>query len=233
MERLTLPADELRVLGCLVEKQLTTPQQYPLTLNALTLACNQSSNRDPVLSMSEDEVEAAVTSAKARGLARFVHPSHGRSAIRFRHVLDEVLGFEVRPLAILAVLVLRGPQTPGELRARTERMADFSSLGDIEDTLEELASAPTALVERLPRKPGHKEVRFAHLIGDGTDVGAFTDAESDVDRGGTPTRSPMTGSPMTGSPSSNNHFNAAIEDLQAQVDELRRALDDLRTELGA
>ena len=238
MERLTLPADELRVLGCLVEKQLTTPQQYPLTLNALTLACNQSSNREPVLSFSEGEVESAVTSAKARGLARFVHPSHGRSAIRFRHLLDEALGLDERQLALVAVLFLRGPQTPGELRARTERMAEFSSLGDIEDEIEALSNRPVPLVERLPRQPGHKEARFAHLLGDGVPVSAtvtidaYAAASDDDERDvhlGVPSNTPP-GAPLG---PTTHELAAEVENLRAQVDDLRRALDDLRSELGA
>ncbi len=155
---------EIRVVGSLAEKQLTTPQQYPLTLNALLLACNQTTNRDPVVSYDEALVEAALASLKERRLVRFVHPSHGRSAIRYRQVLDEMLGLDVRQLALVAVLVLRGPQTAGELRARTERMAGFEGVADVEHELEQLA-AREDLVLRLPRRAGHKEDRFAHLLG--------------------------------------------------------------------
>src|SRR5665213_4401191 len=124
-----LPADEVRVLGSLIEKRLTTPQQYPLTLNALVLACNQTSNRDPVVHYDESVVESALSQLKDQRLVRFVLPSHGRSVVRYRHVLDEVLGVDDRQLALLAVLLLRGPQTVGELRTRTERMVDFEDLG--------------------------------------------------------------------------------------------------------
>src|SRR5579863_8877224 len=130
---------EARVIGSLVEKELTTPQQYPLTLNALVLACNQASNRDPVVHYDEATVEAAVTRAKSRGLARFVHPSHGRSVLRYRHELAEQLALGERPLALLAVLVLRGPQTLAELRTRTERMVDFADLAEVEAELGALA----------------------------------------------------------------------------------------------
>jgi len=160
-----LSEQELRVLGCLVEKELTTPQQYPLTLNALTVACNQSSNRFPVVHYEEHTVEEAVTSAKTRGLARFVHPSHGRSAIRYAHTLEEALDVDRRQTALLAVLILRGPQTPGELRSRTERMAGFEGLSDIESELDRLAGKSEPLVVRLARMPGQKEVRYAHLLG--------------------------------------------------------------------
>ena len=154
------------MLGSLVEKQLTTPQQYPLTLNALTLACSQSSNRDPVVDYDEPAVESAVTSIKTRGLARFVHPSHGRSALRYAHALDDAFGLGVRPLALLAVLMLRGPQTLGELRSRTERMVRFSDLNEIQAELDALAARSEPLVLRLPRAPGRKEDRYHHLLGD-------------------------------------------------------------------
>jgi hypothetical protein len=161
---------ELRVLGSLVEKQLTTPQQYPLTLNALALACSQSSNRDPVVAYDEPAVDAAVTSVKTRGLAGFVHPSHGRSALRFRHALDEALGLDARPLALLAVLMLRGPQTPGELRVRTERMVGFSDLSEVQSELDALSARTEPLVVRLPRAPGQKEDRYAQLLGGPVEV---------------------------------------------------------------
>jgi uncharacterized protein len=155
---------EARVIGSLAEKQLTTPQQYPLTLNALVLACNQSSNRDPVVSYEEETVEQALSSLREAGFLRFVHPSHGRSATRYRQVLDERFALDSRGLSVVTVLVLRGPQTVGELRARTERMADFANLGDIEAELERLGDGPDPLVRRLPRRPGQKEERWAQLL---------------------------------------------------------------------
>src|SRR5271165_6337389 len=121
---------EARVIGSLAEKQLTTPQQYPLTLNALVLACNQSSNREPVVDYDDTIVETALSTLKDAKLLRFVHPSHGRSVTRYRQVMDEHFGLDARGLAVLAVLILRGPQTLGELRARTERMADFEHIDD-------------------------------------------------------------------------------------------------------
>ena len=157
---------EARVIGSLAEKQLTTPQQYPLTLNALVLACNQSSNRDPVVSYDEGTVEQALSSLREAGLLRFVHPSHGRSVTRYRQVLDERFGLDSRGLSVLTVLVLRGPQTVGELRARTERMADFASLDEVEAELGRLCHEPDALVRRLPRRPGQKEERWAQLLGE-------------------------------------------------------------------
>ena len=155
---------EARVIGSLAEKQLTTPQQYPLTLNALVLACNQTSNRDPIVSYDDRLVEVALSSLKDAGLLRFVHPSHGRSVTRYRQVLDERAGLDARGLALMAVLILRGPQTVGEIRARTERMADFESLSDIEAELSRLSSGPEPLVRRLHRQPGQKEERWAQLF---------------------------------------------------------------------
>ena len=156
---------EARVIGSLAEKQLTTPQQYPLTLNALVLACNQSSNRDPVVAYDETTVEQALSSLKQAGLLRFVHPSQGRSATRYRQVLDERFGLDSRSLSVLTVLVLRGPQTVGELRARTERMADFDSLDDVDAELGRLSSGSDPLVCHLARRPGQKEERWAHRLG--------------------------------------------------------------------
>ncbi len=161
------------MVGSLVEKQLTTPQQYPLTLNSLTLACNQASNRDPVVSFSEAEVQAALDSLKAKGLVRFVLPSHGRSVVRYRHVLDEKLALDTRQLSLVAVLVLRGPQTVGELRTRSERMARFDSTAEVEADLEGLTRWEDPLVARLPRRPGQKEERWTQLL---ADTGASRDA---------------------------------------------------------
>jgi hypothetical protein len=208
-----LSAPELRVLGCLVEKQLTTPQQYPLTLNALTLACNQTSNRDPIVHYDERTAEEAITHVKACGFAAFVHPSHGRSALRFRHTLDEALGLASRPLALLAVLMLRGPQTPGELRLRTERMVAFADLEEVSAELEALASRDEPLAVRLARAPGRKEDRYAHLLGDGVpDTRAPAVAEL--------------AAPSDG-------LAAEVAALRAEVTSLRRDLDGLRSQLGA
>ncbi len=147
---------EARIIGSLAEKQLTTPQQYPLTLNALVLACNQSSNRDPVVAYDETTVELALSSLKEAGLLRFVHPGKGASATRYRQVLDERLGLGSVSLSVLTVLMLRGPQTVGELRTRTERMADFGNLKDLEAELERLGGGTDPMVRRLPRRAGRR-----------------------------------------------------------------------------
>ncbi|MGC9963731.1 MAG: DUF480 domain-containing protein [Acidimicrobiales bacterium] len=159
-----LSLEQGRLIGCLIEKQLTTSQQYPLTLNALVTACNQSSNRDPVVAYDEHLVEQVVTSLKDAGLVHFVYPSHGRSATRYRHALDERRGLDERALALVAVLLLRGPQTTGELRARTERMATFDGIGAVEAELGAMARLAEPLVQQLQRRPGQKEERWAQLL---------------------------------------------------------------------
>jgi uncharacterized protein YceH (UPF0502 family) len=159
-----LTPEEGRVVGCLVEKQLTTPQQYPLTLNALVAACNQSSNREPVVDYDDRVVEAALASLRTAGLVRFLHPSHGRAVIRFGQALDERLGLDDRALGLLAVLLLRGAQTAGELRIRTERMASFEGIADVDAELVRLSGRDDPLAVRLGRRPGQKEERWAQLI---------------------------------------------------------------------
>ena len=159
---------EGRVLGCLLEKQRTTPDQYPLTLNALVTACNQSSSREPLMRLDEHEVTAALHSLKAAGLLRFVHPSHGRSVIRYRQVSDEKSGLEPASSAVLAVLLLRGPNTVAELRLRTERLYEFASLDEVQGVLSELAAAGRA--ELVDRQYGQKEPRWRQLVADEADV---------------------------------------------------------------
>ncbi len=161
---MTLSAQGGRVLGCLVEKGFTTPQQYPLTLNALSSACNQSTNRQPLMDLDDLTIERALDELKARGLVRFVLPSHGKSVTRYRHVFDEAYGLDAQRAALIAVLLLRGPQTAGELRARTERMADFDSVAAAQRELESLAGHPEPLVQLLPRRPGQKEDRWQQLL---------------------------------------------------------------------
>src|SRR5438270_5047698 len=133
-----LTAEEARVVGCLIEKAATTPQYYPLTLNALVNACNQSSNRNPVVSYDDGIVQDALASLRERGLTRIVYSTSNR-ATKYRHVLDEQLGLDDQELAVLDVLLLRGPQTVGELRTRTDRMAEFASLGDVEAVVDGLS----------------------------------------------------------------------------------------------
>lgn len=165
MEPLT--PEEVRVLGCLVEKERTVPDTYPLTLNSLTNACNQTSNRDPVVSYEPFEVEAALASLRGHGLTRVVHSPSNR-AEKFRHVFNDRLGLEDDVLGVLAVLLLRGPQTVNELRTRTERYEP--GVPDVEAALRVLASREEPLVVRLDRRPGQREERWMHLVGGEVDV---------------------------------------------------------------
>ncbi|HSE30616.1 MAG TPA: YceH family protein [Pyrinomonadaceae bacterium] len=155
---------ETRVLGSLVEKQVTTPEYYPLTLNALTVACNQKNNRSPVTSYSDEEVSQALESLREKNLAYVFYGSTSRVP-KYKHVVPEVLHLNAAELAIMCVLMLRGAQTPGELRGNGARFYDFSGLEEVEQTLNGLMSRDEdPLVARLPRQPGQKEVRFMHLL---------------------------------------------------------------------
>ncbi len=204
-----------RVLGCLVEKQLTTPQQYPLTLNALTLACSQSTNREPVMALDESATLDALQELKELRLVRFVLPSHGKSVTRYRHVLNEAHGLDTARVALLAVLLLRGPQTPGELRARTARMAEFDSLEALQGELQVLSEQPEPLVRLLPRQPGQKEDRWQQLLA----------AEAAVGPPATPAG--------TEAPSGTAETEAPLEPAAPGSGDLERRVADLETELAA
>lgn len=158
-----LTAAEIRVLGCLLEKQRTTPDAYPLTLNALRAACNQSTNRDPVVAYDEATIRDAVTRLSRRRWARLASGA-GSRASKYRHLLDEALTGAPDELGVLCVLMLRGPQTPGELKGRTDRLHQFADLAAVHATLERLIERE--LVEQLPRRPGQKEERYAHRLSD-------------------------------------------------------------------
>lgn len=235
MER--LGAAEARVVGCLAEKQLTTPQQYPLSLNSLVTACNQASNREPVTAYTEGEVLAALESLKSAKLVRFVLPSHGRSVVRYRHVLDEVLGLDGSQLAVLAVLLLRGPQTLGELRARTERMAPLDSLGAVAHELDLLAGREEPLAIRLERRPGQKEERWADLLGPERIAPAtFPAAPGPPGSSGAPAGAGLAAPGPPGAPPAGllrlDELSAELADLRSEVAELRAAVEDLRDSLG-
>lgn len=163
-----------RVLGSLAEKEATVPDTYPMTLRGLQTACNQKNNREPVTDLSEDEIQTALDELKAGHLVRFVHASHGARSTKYRHVLDEQLGLDAAELALVTVLLLRGPQTLNELRTRTERAHAFDSNDEVAATLESLAARAEPVVVHLPRQPGQKESRWAHLLGGGPDERAGT-----------------------------------------------------------
>jgi hypothetical protein len=164
-----LTAPEQRVLGCLIEKRWTTPDQYPLSVNALRLACNQSTNRDPVTDYDETTVREAASRLSHYGLARLAS-GHSSRAIKYRHLAEEGLGLDRQSLALLGVLLLRGPQTPGELKGRSERMAHFETLDEVDRVLAGLGER--GYVQRLARRPGQKEDRFEQLLGGGAGGGS-------------------------------------------------------------
>jgi uncharacterized protein YceH (UPF0502 family) len=206
-----LDAVQVRVLGCLIEKQQTTPDAYPLTLNSLRLACNQSTNRDPVVDYDEATVREAAQRLGQRGLARLAS-YHGSRAHKYRHLADEALGLAPDERALLCVLMLRGPQTSGELKQRSERMHSFPDLAAVEDALERLAARD--LGRWLERKPGQKEARYTHLM----EAGA-----ADQPAAGEP---PPPEAPPADGPA------AEIATLRAELGALRNEVSALREQLG-
>ena len=206
-----LTAPEQRVLGCLLEKRWTTPDQYPLSVNALRLACNQSTNRDPVTDYDDATVREATNRLSRYGLVRLAS-GQGSRAVKYRHLAEEALGLGREELAILAVLLLRGPQTPGELKARSDRMASLGSLGDVERVLETLGERGYA--RRLERRPGQKEDRFEHLLG----PRAGEEREAAAEEVGS-TMAEVEGG-----------IEGRVEALEAEVAELRALLEALRDE---
>ncbi|MDQ2936815.1 MAG: YceH family protein [Acidobacteriota bacterium] len=168
---------EVRVLGSLVEKQVTTPEYYPLTLNALMLACNQKNNRHPITAFNEDTVAAALETLREKNLAYVFYGSTSRVP-KYKHVLPEVMHLSQPELAVICVLLLRGPQTTGELATRAFRLHEFAGLEEVESTLNSLISRePDPLVTRLPRQPGQKEVRYAHLLSGEVTADAIPETE--------------------------------------------------------
>jgi uncharacterized protein YceH (UPF0502 family) len=202
-----LTEPEQRVLGCLIEKRWTTPDQYPLSLNALRLACNQSTNRDPVTDYPEATVNEAAQRLSKYGLARLAS-GHGSRATKYRHLAEEALGLGREELSVLAVLLLRGPQTPGELKARTERMTQLGSLDEVDRVLAVLIERGYA--RRLERRPGQKEDRFEHLLGG--------ESEAEVP----PPLSAPVAVPGDG------NLTARLEALEAEVARIREELTALR-----
>jgi uncharacterized protein YceH (UPF0502 family) len=225
-----LSSEEARIIGSLVEKQLTTPDQYPLTLKALVAACNQASNRDPVVTYDEHTVMTTLDELKARRLIRFVLPSHGRTAVRYRHILDETLALDRRQCALLAVLLLRGPQTIGELRLRTDRMAEFEGLGEVEHELLYMSSVDVPLTLNVGRRPGQKEERWASPLLMALDGGGpspdGTDRSADHDEGFERSTAPPAPAGEL------EELRSEIAALRSEVASLRGDLHDLRTSLG-
>ena len=209
---------ETRVLGSLVEKQVTTPEYYPLTLNALTAACNQKNNRSPVTSYSPDAVEQAMESLREKNLGYVFYGSTSRVP-KYKHVVPEVLHLNAAELAIMCVLMLRGAQTPGELRGNGSRLYEFSGLDEVEQTLNALMSRDgDPLVARLPRQPGQKEVRFAHLLSG--EIPTDVEVESPAPRRAAP--SPDRISVLEQEVVS---LKSQVQDLQQQFDEFKKQFD--------
>ena len=205
-------AAEIRVLGCLVEKQRTTPDVYPLTLNALRLACNQSTNRDPVVDYDDGEIRAALDRLIARKWATLASWSN-RRAMKYRHTLDSALGLAAPEIALLCVLMLRGAQTPGELKQRTERLHGFAGVEEVEEALAGLIDR--GLAARLGRRPGQREERFAQLL----------EGEEEGRRPLPPPDAPAAQAPEPTAPP------PAADGLEERVEALERAVDALRAEL--
>jgi uncharacterized protein YceH (UPF0502 family) len=209
-------AVEIRVVGCLVEKQRTTPDTYPLSLNALRLACNQATNRDPVVEYDEETVVEALRRLAQRGWTRLASGA-GSRARKYRHLLPEALGVADEELALLAVLMLRGPQTPGELKQRSERLHRFADLAAVQETLERLTQRD--LVIRQPRRPGQKEERYEQVLGGGGgDAAAQPVPAEAASRGETAETAPEEGRL--------DRLERELAALRAEVASLREALGE-------
>jgi len=166
----TLTPIQIRVLGCLIEKKETTPEQYPLTLNALRMACNQKTARNPVTAYTEGDVGHTVRELESLGIVR---EAWGARVAKYEHVAGKTLGLQSKGLALLCPLMLRGPQTPGELKTNAQRLFEFEDLDDVQFVLQRLAEHEPPLVRALPRQPGQKEVRYVHLLGGEPDLSGY------------------------------------------------------------
>jgi uncharacterized protein len=213
-------AAEIRVLGCLIEKQRTTPDAYPLTVNSLRLACNQSTNRDPVVDYDESTIRAALERLGRRKWTRLASWSN-RRAMKYRHTLDDALGLGDAETALLCVLMLRGPQTPGELKQRTDRLHSFAGLDEVDDTLTGLIERE--LVARMPRRPGQREERFAQLLGgdEAAEDGRVPEPAEDFADTAPPPEHAGDG------------LESRVSRLEQELASLREQLGALRRELGA
>src|SRR3989440_7879704 len=208
---------EVRVLGSLVEKQITTPEYYPLTLNSLTAACNQKNNRNPVTSLTESEVEDALYSLREKNLAYVFHGSTSRVP-KYKHVAPEVLQVTPPELAVMCVLMLSGPQTVGEIRTRGSRLYDFSGLEEVDETLHSLSIKDTdPMVLKLPRQPGQKDARFAHLLSGEVNVEQLAEEQTSARA----TRRSSDGERI-------EKLEAQVETLTSDVESLRQQFDQFK-----
>jgi len=218
-----LTSEEGRVLGCLVEKQLTTPQQYPLTDNALITACNQTTNRDPVVTYDVSTVRIAARSLREKGLLRMVHRTGERSH-KHQHLLDSSLALSTEQVSLLAVLLLRGPQTLAELRARSERMHPFETVTQVQQALDALRDRDEPLVALLERQPGRKEARYGQLLVDARQAPARSK----------PAQGVQGGPPVTSGPpeSSAQRDSQTLVGLAREVELLRAEVAELRSRVS-
>ncbi len=214
--RLTPP--EARVLGALIEKEITTPEYYPMSLNALINACNQRSNREPVMDLDEDAVRHALHGLEDDGLAGRARSADGR-VTKYEHWLGEAFNFSRAETALICVLLLRGPQTPGELRGRTERMHRFEEISDVLAGLQKLMEREPPLAVMLPRQPGTKESRYAHLLSG--------PVESAAPPAGAPTYAPSNSGDPAGQDSRIAQLEATLAQLRSDFEELKKRFDDL------
>lgn len=206
---------EARVLGSLVEKQLTTPEYYPLTMNALTAACNQKSNRDPVMSLDETSLMTAIDNLRDKNLVYLFYGS-GSRAVKYKHMLPSVYDLEPGGVAIVAALILRGPQTIGELRERTGRLHEFGGLGEVQEMLDELARRDEPMVIKLERQPGQKEARYAHLL------------SGEIDQDKIVASRESTGASTGGSTERIAKLENEVESLRSELSEFREVFDEFR-----
>lgn len=201
---------EVRVLGSLVEKQLTTPEYYPLTLNALVAACNQKSNRDPVVSYDEATVSSTLEALRDKNLVYVFYGSNSR-VVKYKHMLPNVYELDPAEVAVMDVLMLRGPQTVGEIRGRTDRLFEFSDLSQVQETLDKLAHRDEPLVVRLERQIGQKDARYAHLLSGEIDIANIPTARE---------RTAVAGQ------------SERVERLEAELQSLKIELEKMKTELA-
>jgi uncharacterized protein len=217
-ESVHLTTAEARVLGALVEKEVTTPDYYPLSLNALMNACNQRSNREPVMDLDEDAVRQALHGLEDQRLAGRARSSDGR-VTKYEHWLGEAFNFSRAETALICVLLLRGPQTPGELRGRTERLHRFDEIGEVLAGLQKLMEREPSLVAVLPRQPGTKEARYAHLLSGGVEALA-TAAEAPSFRSSDRPNDPADDDRIA-------QLEATVAELRSEITQLRKKIDDL------
>lgn len=203
---------EARILGCLIEKKITTPDYYPLTLKALTNACNQKSNRDPVVSYEETTVVRGLTSLQNKGLIEKIYKADSRVP-KYRHIFNEKLGLSREKVAVMCVLMLRGPQTGGEVRGRSERLYKFNGLNEVEEVLNGLMSSEEPMVVKMPRQAGRKERRYMHLLSGAPEI-----KELDVSV------------PEEAATQQVRAENERIEKLEDEVSGLRKDFNELKNE---